>query len=75
MFLLLSIMLLKGNNIKIVCTVFVSGVDFQTKMLDVDGQPTALQLWDTAGQERYMYILNFYIVFKMFSFNMSLSFT
>ena len=29
-----------------------SGVDFQMKMLIVDGEQTVLQLWDTAGQER-----------------------
>ena len=28
------------------------GVDFQTKVLEVDGRVIALQLWDTAGQER-----------------------
>lgn len=28
------------------------GVDFQTKVLEVDGHTVALQLWDTAGQER-----------------------
>ena len=28
------------------------GVDFQTKIIDVDGRAIALQLWDTAGQER-----------------------
>jgi Ras and EF-hand domain-containing protein len=28
------------------------GVDFQTKVLDVDDKTVALQLWDTAGQER-----------------------
>ena len=31
---------------------FYSGVDFQTKTLEVDGRVIALQLWDTAGQER-----------------------
>ncbi|CAG5134148.1 unnamed protein product [Candidula unifasciata] len=36
------------------------GVDFQTKMLDVDGQPTALQLWDTAGQERFRSVARTY---------------
>lgn len=28
------------------------GVDFQTKVIEVDGRVIALQLWDTAGQER-----------------------
>ncbi|XP_033751553.1 ras and EF-hand domain-containing protein homolog isoform X2 [Pecten maximus] len=28
------------------------GVDFQTKVMEVDGRTIALQLWDTAGQER-----------------------
>ncbi|XP_012934807.2 ras and EF-hand domain-containing protein [Aplysia californica] len=36
------------------------GVDFQTKMLDVDAQPTALQLWDTAGQERFRSVARTY---------------
>ncbi|KAH9518740.1 hypothetical protein Btru_006126, partial [Bulinus truncatus] len=36
------------------------GVDFQTKMLDIDGQPTALQLWDTAGQERFRSVARTY---------------
>ncbi|XP_059155529.1 ras and EF-hand domain-containing protein-like isoform X2 [Physella acuta] len=36
------------------------GVDFQTKMLDVDGHPTALQLWDTAGQERFRSVARTY---------------
>ena len=31
---------------------FALGVDFQTKMIELDGRPVALQLWDTAGQER-----------------------
>ena len=30
----------------------LTGVDFQNKVLDVDGHTVALQLWDTAGQER-----------------------
>lgn len=32
--------------------VWIAGVDFQTKVLEVDGRTIALQLWDTAGQER-----------------------
>ncbi|CAG5125200.1 unnamed protein product, partial [Candidula unifasciata] len=36
------------------------GVDFQTKMLDVDGHPIALQLWDTAGQERFRSVARTY---------------
>jgi len=31
----------------------ITGVDFQTKTLEVDGRVIALQLWDTAGQERF----------------------
>lgn len=33
-------------------TIKLPGVDFQTKLLEVDGRTIALQLWDTAGQER-----------------------
>ncbi|XP_039092289.1 EF-hand calcium-binding domain-containing protein 4B [Hyaena hyaena] len=29
------------------------GIDYQVKMVHVDGSYVALQLWDTAGQERY----------------------
>ncbi|KAK3767401.1 hypothetical protein RRG08_017626 [Elysia crispata] len=29
------------------------GMDFYTKMLDVDGNNTVMELWDTAGQERF----------------------
>lgn len=29
------------------------GVEFATKVLDVDGNPLKVQIWDTAGQERY----------------------
>ncbi|GFS09771.1 Ras and EF-hand domain-containing protein [Elysia marginata] len=28
-------------------------MDFYTKMLDVDGNNTVMELWDTAGQERF----------------------
>ena len=38
-----------------------SGVDFQTKVIEVDGRVIALQLWDTAGQERSeIYETNYY---------------
>lgn len=36
------------------------GVDFQTKVLDVDSRIVALQLWDTAGQERFRSIAKSY---------------
>ncbi|XP_025087000.1 ras and EF-hand domain-containing protein homolog isoform X3 [Pomacea canaliculata] len=36
------------------------GVDFQTKVLEVDGHTVALQLWDTAGQERFRSIAKSY---------------
>ncbi|XP_071181991.1 ras and EF-hand domain-containing protein homolog isoform X1 [Mytilus edulis] len=36
------------------------GVDFQTKVLEVDDKTVALQLWDTAGQERFRSIAKSY---------------
>ncbi|XP_041366596.1 ras and EF-hand domain-containing protein homolog isoform X2 [Gigantopelta aegis] len=36
------------------------GVDFQTKVIEVDGRIVALQLWDTAGQERFRSIAKSY---------------
>ncbi|ELT94782.1 hypothetical protein CAPTEDRAFT_160577 [Capitella teleta] len=36
------------------------GVDFQTKVIEVDGRVIALQLWDTAGQERFRSIAKSY---------------
>ena len=36
------------------------GVDFQMKIIDVDGKSTALQLWDTCGQERFRAIAKSY---------------
>ena len=29
------------------------GVEFMTKMIDIDGNQIKLQIWDTAGQEKY----------------------
>ena len=37
-----------------------TGVDFQTKIIEVDGRVVALQLWDTAGQERFRSIAKSY---------------
>ena len=36
------------------------GVDFHTKMVQVDGHNLKLQLWDTAGQERFRAITRSY---------------
>ncbi|KAL4224722.1 hypothetical protein ACF0H5_015419 [Mactra antiquata] len=36
------------------------GVDFQTKLIELDGRTIALQLWDTAGQERFRSIAKSY---------------
>lgn len=36
------------------------GVDFQTKLIELDGRTVALQLWDTAGQERFRSIAKSY---------------
>ena len=43
------------------------GVDFQTKILEVDGRVIALQLWDTAGQERYTKHHMIAVLYKTFS--------
>lgn len=29
------------------------GVEFATKVIDIDGRSIKVQIWDTAGQERY----------------------
>jgi len=29
------------------------GVEFATKVIDIEGKPIKVQIWDTAGQERY----------------------
>ena len=29
------------------------GVEFATKVIEIDGKSIKLQIWDTAGQERY----------------------
>lgn len=29
------------------------GIEFSTKLIDMDGKKVKVQLWDTAGQERY----------------------
>lgn len=38
----------------------ILGVDFQMKLVDVDGKATAIQLWDTCGQERFRAIAKSY---------------
>jgi len=36
------------------------GVDFNIKMMELDGKAIKLQIWDTAGQERFRAIVNSY---------------
>jgi GTPase SAR1 family protein len=43
--------LLNPDTLNVV--IVYSGVDFQTKTIEVGGRVIALQLWDTAGQERF----------------------
>ncbi len=38
------------------------GVEFATKIIDIDGKKLRLQVWDTAGQERYKAITNSYYI-------------
>jgi Ras-related protein Rab-1A len=37
------------------------GVDFRTKILEIEDKKFKLQIWDTSGQQRFKAILNFYI--------------
>lgn len=39
---------------------FIYGVDFKMKTIDVDGIKVRIQIWDTAGQERYQTITKQY---------------
>lgn len=32
---------------------FIPGIDFKQKIINLDGVPIKLQIWDTAGQERF----------------------
>jgi Ras-related protein Rab-8A len=54
-------LLLRYNDDKF-ATSFVStlGIDFKTKVVDLDGQKVRLQIWDTAGQERFRTITTSY---------------
>ena len=36
------------------------GVDFRSKIIELDGETTKLQIWDTAGDERFRSITNAY---------------
>jgi len=38
------------------------GVEFATKIIDIDGKKIRTQIWDTAGQERYKAITNSYYI-------------
>lgn len=38
------------------------GVEFATKVIDVDNKKLRIQIWDTAGQERYKSITNSYYI-------------
>lgn len=37
------------------------GVEFATRLVDVDGKAVKAQVWDTAGQERYRAIASAYV--------------
>lgn len=48
------------QNIFMNATQTTIGVDFDTTIVDVDGQQVKLQIWDTAGQERFRTIAKAY---------------
>lgn len=67
-------------SIRNLSSVFVQGIDFKQKIINLDGVPVKLQIWDTAGQERFrtlttayyrgaMGILIMYDVTSLESFN------
>lgn len=33
--------------------IFIVGIDFKIKTINIDGKNVKLQIWDTAGQERF----------------------
>jgi len=33
--------------------IFLVGIDFKIKTVQIDGKNVKLQIWDTAGQERF----------------------
>ena len=39
---------------------YIAGVDFYSKALQVDDKVVSLQLWDTAGQERFQSVTKAY---------------
>ena len=38
------------------------GIDFQEKILDIDGKKVKIQIWDTAGEERFRNIAKNYFI-------------
>jgi len=50
---------LNTNNFKKIYETTI-GVDFSSKIIEVNGKCYKLQLWDTAGQERFRCVVNSY---------------
>lgn len=41
------------------------GVEFGTRIIEVNGQKIKLQIWDTAGQERFRAVTRYYdLIYK-----------
>ena len=40
--------------------IFIVGIDFKVKHMQIDGKNVKLQIWDTAGQERFRTITQSY---------------
>jgi small GTP-binding protein len=49
-----------NKNESIIMPEITIGIDFQSKLISLDGLPTKVHFWDTAGQDHFRSIINYY---------------